>query len=147
MNWIAYVLAAAAGAANPAQAGANAQLKKSLDQVLIATLAVYLSGLVGMLIIQLLARQPLPASDRFSAVPWWAWTGGLLSIAATLSGAAFAQRLGSGVFTGISLTASLLMSLVLDNYGWMGFKVHPVSWPRMLGGGFLTLGIWLIAKF
>ena len=142
-----YVLAAAAGAANPAQAGANAQLKKSLDQVFVATIAVYLSGLIGMVLIQIFARQPIPAADKFATVPWWAWTGGLLSIAATLAGASFAQRMGSGVFTGLSLTASLLMSLFLDNYGWMGFKVHPASWPRMLGGGLMVLGIWLISKF
>jgi len=147
VNLIIYFLAAAAGAANPAQAGANAQLKKSLDQVFIATIAVYCSGLIGMLLIQLISRQPLPAANKFSSVPWWAWTGGLLSIGATLAGAAFAQRLGSGIFTGISLTASLLMSIVLDNYGLMGFKVHPASWPRMLGGGFLILGLWLVAKF
>ena len=98
-----YVLAIAAGAANPAQAGANAQLKKSIDQALFAAVVVYLSGLVGVLIVQLFVRQPLPAADKLSATPWWAWTGGILSIAATLAGLSFAQKMGSGVFTGISV--------------------------------------------
>jgi len=142
-----YVLAIAAGAANPAQAGANAQLKKSIDQALFAAVAVYFSGLVGVLILQLFIRQPVPGADKLSATPWWAWTGGLLSIAATLAGLTFAQKMGSGVFTGISVTASLAMSLVLDNYGWIGFKVHPASWPRMLGCGLMVLGLWLVAKF
>ncbi len=142
-----YVLAAAAGAANPAQAAANAELKKTLGQLLVATIFVYVSGLIGVVVIQLISRQPLPTADRLSSVPWWAWTGGLLSIGATLAGAAFAQRMGSGVFTGIAVTSSLLMSLVLDNYGWMGFKVHPASWPRIVGGALMVGGLWLMAKF
>lgn len=142
-----YILAALAGAANPAQAGANAELKKTLDQLLPATLFVYLSGLAGTFLIAVLARQPFPSMDKMHSVPWWAWTGGLLSIGATLAGAAFAQRMGSGVFTGLSITASLIMSLVLDNYGWVGFKVHPASWPRMVGCGLMIVGLWLMSKF
>lgn len=142
-----YILAIAAGAANPAQAAANSQLKKSLDQVFVATIVAYASGLLGMLLIQLLSRQPLPAGAKFSGTPWWAWTGGLLSIGATLAGAAFAQRMGSGIFTGLSVTAAIATSVVLDNYGWMGFKQHPASWPRILGAALMVLGLWLTAKF
>jgi len=147
VNWIIYLLAAGAGAANPAQAAANAELKKTLGQVLSATTFVYLSGLAGMLVLHAVARQGLPPSEKLAAVRWWAWTGGLLSIAATTAGAAFAQRLGSGVFTGISVTAAVVMSLVLDNFGWMGFKEHPATWPRVLGGALMIAGLWITAKF
>jgi len=146
VSWIYYILAAAAGAANPAQAGANAELKKTLHDALPATMFVYLSGLLGILVIWGLVRQPFPGGDKFAATPWWAWLGGLLSIGATLAGAVFAQKMGSGVFTGISVTASLVMSVVLDNFGWMGFKVHPASWPRMLGCGMMIVGLWLVAR-
>lgn len=64
VNWIMYVLAAAAGAANPAQAGANAELKKSLDQLLTATVCVYLSGLVGVLVIFFVSRQAIPCRGQ-----------------------------------------------------------------------------------
>jgi transporter family-2 protein len=147
VNWISYLLAIAAGAANPAQAGANAELKKCIDQALFTATAVYISGFIGVLLIQLFVREPWPAAQKLAATPWWAWTGGLLSIAATVAGLTFAQKMGSGVFTGISVTASLAMSLVLDNYGWMGFKVHPVSWPRILGCSLMVVGLWLVAKF
>lgn len=146
MNWIFYVLAAAAGAANPAQAGANAELKKTLHDALPATMFVYLSGLLGILLLWAFVRQPFPGSEKFAATPWWAWTGGLLSIGATLAGAVFAQRMGSGVFTGISVTASLAMSVALDNFGWMGFEVHPASWSRIAGCGLMIIGLWMVAK-
>jgi transporter family-2 protein len=147
VNWIIYVLAVLAGAANPAQAAANAELKKSLDQALVATIAVYFTGLIGMIVIQAVSRQPLPAVSKYSGAPWWAWTGGLISIAATLAGAAFAQRLGSGIFTGLSVTAAIVTSIVLDHYGWMGFKVHHATWPRILGCALMVAGLWLTSKF
>lgn len=141
-----YLLAAAAGAANPAQAGANAELKKTLHDALPATMFVYLSGLAGILIIWSIVRQPFPDGGKFAATPWWAWMGGLLSIAATLAGAIFAQKMGSGVFTGISVTASLIMSVVLDNFGWIGFKEHPATWPRIIGCALMVAGLWMVAK-
>ncbi len=147
VSWIIYLIAIAAGAMNPAQAGANAQLRKSIDQPLLSAVAVYLSGLCGILLIQVFVRQGWPSADRFAHTPWWAWTGGLLSIAATLAGITFAQKMGSGVFTGISVTASLITSVVLDNFGWIGFKVHPVSWPRIAGCGLMVAGLWMVGKF
>jgi transporter family-2 protein len=144
---IYYVLAALAGAANPGQAAANAELRKALGQILSATTCVYLTGLIGMLLIHAFWRQPFPSAAKAASVPWWAWTGGALSIAATMAGAAFAQRMGSGVFTGISVTAAVIMSVVLDNFGWMGFKVHPASWPRIAGCALMIVGLWMTAEF
>ncbi len=142
-----YLLAIAAGAANPAQAGANAQLKKSIDHALFAAAIVYISGLCGVLILQALIREGWPGAGKLAQVPWWAWTGGLLSIASTISGITFAEKMGSGLFTGLSVTASLAASIVLDNFGWLGFKEHAASWPRILGCGLMIAGLWLVAKF
>ena len=142
-----YLLAVGAGIANPAQAGANAELRKNTEHALFSAAVVYFSGLLGVLFIELIVRQALPSSGRLAATHWWSWTGGLLSIASTLAGLTLAQRMGSGVFTGLSVTASLAMSIVLDNFGWIGFKVHPASWPRVLGCGLMIAGLWLVARF
>jgi bacterial/archaeal transporter family-2 protein len=147
VNWIVYLAAIAAGAANPGQSGANAELRKQLNQTVLPTIAVYLSGLFGMLCIQLFVREGWPKGDELARTPWWAWLGGLLSIASTVAGLTLAQRLGSGVFTGLSMTASLAMSILLDNFGWMGFKEHPASLPRLIGCGLMIGGLWLVARF
>jgi len=146
VNLVSYVFAVLAGAANPAQAGANAELNKGLASPLWSAVFVYASGLLGVLVIQLIVRQGWPG-QRFGDVPWWAWAGGLLSIGSTLAGITLAQKMGSGTFTGLSLTASLVTSMLLDQFGWMGFKPHPVSPLRMTGAGLMVAGIWLIARF
>lgn len=147
MSWVIYVLSAAAGFANPAQSGANAELKKTLGHPVWATAVVYVSGLFGMLLIQAFVREGWPTRENFVCTPWWAWTGGLLSIASTMAGLVFAQKLGSGVFTGISVTAALTSSIIIDNFGWIGFKQHPASLVRMIGCGLMIGGLWLVARF
>ena len=137
MQWLAIVFALLAGAANPFQAGTNAELKTQLSQPLWATVWVYATGLLGVLLVQLFARQPLPAAQHVHAVPWWAWTGGLISILATFAGLMFAQQLGAGVFTGITITMSVVISILLDHYGLIGFRQHTAS-PLRLAGGLLT---------
>jgi transporter family-2 protein len=146
MNILSYIFAIAAGSANPAQAGANAQLNKGLGSPVWATLFVYAIGLAGVLILQSVLREAIP-SFASPALHWWAWTGGLISIGSTVAGLTLAQRMGSGVFTGLSLTASLLMSVVLDQFGLMGFRTHTASALRITGAGLMVIGIWLIAKF
>jgi len=147
VNWLIYLAAVAAGAANPGQAGANSELRKAIDQPWVAAIWVYLSGLVCVFFIQFIFRQGWPSGQKLASTPWWASTGGFLSIASTLAGISLAQKLGSGVFTGISVTASLAVSIVLDHFGWIGFKVHPASIPRMLGCVLMITGLWLVAKF
>ena len=152
MLWIAILFALAAGASNPFQAGTNAELNKHLGQPLVTGLWVYASGLLGIAFLALLLRQfSSSAEGRLAAavalVPWWAWLGGAISIASTLSGIAFAQRLGSGLFTALSLTASLVTSVLLDQFGLIGFRPHPISPGRLLGCALLVAGVWFVARF
>jgi bacterial/archaeal transporter family-2 protein len=148
MNILSYVAAFLAGAGSPIQAGASAQLNKGLASPVWAALFVYVSGLLGVMIMQLVVRTPFPlAQMRGGEIPWWAWSGGLLSIGLTVTGLTLAQKLGSGLYTGLTLTASLLTSIALDHFGLAGFKPHPVTPLRGAGAGLLVAGIWLIARF
>ena len=151
MLWISILIALAAGAANPFQTGTNAELSKQLGRPVLAGLWVYVSGLAGLLLIAIVLRE-LPAASlgRTGAaagpVPWWAWLGGAISILSTMAGLLLAQRLGSAMFTGLSITASLLTSVLLDQFGWLGFRQHTASPARMLGCALLVAGVWLVSR-
>lgn len=147
MPWVLFLLALAAGAANPFQSGANAQLSRQLGSPLWAGLIVYASGLAGVLALQLFLREPLPSIARMGQVDGWAWVGGLVSIASTMAGLMLAQKLGSGVFTGLSITSAIAVSVLLDQFGWLGFRQHTASPLRLLGCGLMVAGIWLVARF
>ncbi len=121
MIWLWYVIAVGAGIANPFQAGTNAELNKQMGAPLWAGIVVYATGLGGLLLLQMVLRRAFPASERILAVSPWAWAGGLISIASTMAGLTLAQRMGAGVFTGITVTAALVTSVLLDQMGAVGF--------------------------
>ncbi len=146
MVWIIFLIALAAGAANPFQGATNAELNKQLHQPLWAAIVVYASGLTGLLIAQIFVRAPLPTSQAGS-VHWWAWTGGLISLVSTIVGLTLTQKLGSGLFTCLSLTAGLVTSILLDQFGLVGLRQHTASPLRLLGCGLLIAGVWLVARF
>ena len=146
MSLLLFLTALLAGTANPFQSGLNAELNKRLATPVWTTLFVYLSGLAGILLVQLALRHPLPAA-RLAGTPWWAWLGGLVSLISTVIGLSIAQRMGSGIFTGASLTASLVTSVLLDHFGLIGFRQHTASPARLAGCALMVAGLWMIAKF
>ena len=146
MSFFIALIALLAGAANPFQSATNAELNRQLQQPVWAGVAVYAIGLLGMVLVQAILRQPVPSSG-VQHVSWWAWTGGIISIASTMAGLMLAQKLGSGLFTGLSLTASVLASVLLDQFGLLGLKQHTASPGRLAGCALLVVGIWLVAKF
>ena len=145
MAWFAVLMSILAGAANPFQSATNGELNKQLQQPVWAGIAIYVTGLAGMLVIEALTRQRFPAGN-LGGVSWWAWTGGLISIASTVAGLMFVQKLGSGIFTSLSLTASLLVSVLLDQFGALGLKQHSASPGRLIGCALLVAGVWLVGR-
>lgn len=145
MVWIAFVVALIAGALNPVQSAAHGQLNKQLGQTAWAGITIYLVGLTGALIIETFWHERLPWGN-IGHVSWWAWTGGLISIASTYAALMLVQKLGSGVFTSLSVTAALLVSVLLDQFGLLGLKQHTLSGGRITGCVLLIGGVWLISR-
>jgi len=50
-------------------------------------------------------------------------------------------------FVGLTVTAALIMSLVIDHFGWFRMAYHPLNIWRIVGGLLLVGGVTLIAKF
>jgi transporter family-2 protein len=147
MTWLIVLVAIAAGAFNPAQSGANAELNKQFGHTLPPTIVVYGSALVGLIIFQLMFRQALPDHGKLAGIPWWAWMGGIISLAPTIAGLTLAHKMGSGIFTGVTVTTAVVVSILLDHFALMGFKQHPASMLRIAGGILMVAGLWLVAKF
>lgn len=82
-----------------------------------------------------------------ATVPWWAWFGGLFSVLLILSQLYASPAIGAASFLGIIVTVGVAVSIVLDNYGWVGFPVHPVSLWRSLGAVLMIAGVALVALF
>ncbi len=143
--WLLFAVLAA-GAATPFMSGAEGELNGKLAAPIWCAIAVYATGLIGLAVVQLFLREPLPLA-KLGAVPWWAWLSGVLSLGATMVALVLAQRMGSAYFTGASVTASLVISLLLDHFGLAGFERHPASVARLCGAALMVAGLWVVAKF
>ena len=54
------------------------------------------------------------------------------------------ERLGAAVFTGITVTAAIITSVVLDHFGWVGFAQHTADPWRILGCALMIGGLVLV---
>ena len=70
--------------------------------------------------------------------------GGALFILAMLTAA---PKLGAGAFTGLTVTAALVITILIDNNGWLGVDRHPAGLARLAGGALMIAGVALVAKF
>jgi transporter family-2 protein len=137
----------AAGSFSAVQAGANAQLRKSLDQPLMAALCVYGTSLIALLVAVPFTSLTGFAPSKAAQVPWWAWLGGLLSIMSTMAGLMLVRKMGSTFFTATTVTCSLVCAVLLDHFGWVGFEVHRANPWRIAGCVLLLGGLFLVSKF
>ena len=146
-----YLFIAAAGFLVAMQAGSNATLDKNLHHPVVSSLVSFGSGvavlLLALVVYTAVTKAPMPRSAQWSAVPWWGWIGGTLGAVYVIAGVLTAEKVGSGIFVGLSVTASILGSIAIDHYGLLGFQRHAAGPGRILGGALMVAGMFLIGKF
>jgi len=147
MTWLASLFALLSGALITCQAGANTELKKSLGHPMPAVVVNYTLGLVGVLVYSMITRVAVPSSEAASTAPWWGWIGGLLGVAYGLTAVMLGSRLGAAPLMALVVTGQLVCSVLLDNFGWIGFEVHHAGFARIFGCVLMVAGLALIAKF
>jgi bacterial/archaeal transporter family-2 protein len=76
----------------------------------------------------------------------WSTLGGLVGAVQVYAGLTLVQKVGSGKFVGLTVSAALVMSLVVDHYGWFHMPVHALNSWRVLGALLMAGGVALIAR-
>ena len=147
MAILVYIFVAAAGALNAVQSGSNAALARTLGRPWLVGVFVSLITATALIAGWLIAGARLPAMGRVEGVPWWAWTGGVCGAAYVISTLFFAESLGAGLFTGLTITAGIIASIVVDHFGLVGFHQHSASALRVCGALLMIIGLVLVARF
>jgi transporter family-2 protein len=140
------LLALGAGVLLPVQAGVNAQLRSSLGSPLVAALVSFVIGTVGLAALVVLLRIPLPLRSAWGATSWWQWSGGLLGAVYVVATIVLAPRLGAATLVAAVVAGQMVASVLLDQYGLVGFPVHPLSSLRLVGAGLVIGGVILIQR-
>lgn len=136
-----------AGTFNAIEAGTNTALRKGLGSPFLALATISAMTLILSLASALTAQERWPDQAALMAVPWWGWLGGVLGFGFVAAMIYTAETLGSALFIGLTVTASTLVSVMLDHFGWLGFTQHVAGPGRLIGVLFMIIGVALIATF
>jgi transporter family-2 protein len=140
------IVAFLVGVALPVQAGVNAQLRVGLGHPLLAATVSFAVGTVALALCVAAARTQLPSAAAVARLPWWYWTGGLLGAVYIFAAVVLAPRLGAANLIAAIVAGQLVTSLLLDQFGLVGYPQHSASLTRIAGAVLLLAGLVLIQR-
>ena len=125
----------------------NGALRGALANPWLASIVSFLPIVFLLAILFFCQPRPMPNGESLQSMPWWAPLGGLAGAFAVVAGLLFVNKIGAGAFGGLTITANILMSLAVDNFGLFGIEQHSLNVWRVIGGALMVGGITLIAIF
>ncbi len=142
------LLAATAGAMVAVQAGVNAQLSHWVGSPIRAAFVSFLIGTTALLLLAVVAvRKSFPSASRLGDAPWWIWIGGLLGAFYVAVAIVSAPKLGAATLIAAVVAGQTVASVVVDQYGWVGFKEQHLTPGRILGMVLVVSGVALVRYF
>ncbi len=139
------LLGLGAGAISAVQAVVNARLRQAVASPFQVALLSFGMGTLALLGI-VSATAPSWAGTSFSAVPWWAWMGGVLGAGYITTAVVLAPRIGSLALMSLVIAGQLLAALVLDHFGLLGLRKVSVTPSRLVGAALLLAGLFLVLR-
>jgi bacterial/archaeal transporter family-2 protein len=147
-NWIFLLLALVAGMCVPVQAIVNNKLSNFVGHPLLAVLVSFIVGTFALFAYILAAGIPLSNSlAMLKNAPWMAWIGGLIGAVYLTSVIFLLPRLGVALTFSLIVAGQMLITVVIDHFGWLGIPVHAVNWQRLFGIALIIAGVIFVRRF
>ena len=144
--FIAIALSLLAGAAVPLQAGSNARLGVVLGHPFWATVISLLISGLAIALVMLIVKVPRPNLAALLTGPWWIWLGGLAGVFYITVALVTVPRLGALNFIMTVVVGQLIMSLVIDYFGWLGLPRHTPSVQKIIGVSVVLAGFVIASR-
>ncbi len=146
MEIVLVLLALAAGAGLPVQAGVNAALARHAGRPEWAAFVNFAVGLVALAAWLAALRLAPPPALALSRAPWWAWTGGFIGAFYVSAITLLAPRLGVAATLGLAVAGQMVAALALDRVGALGLELRPMTPSRLAGAALLVVAVVLIRR-
>ena len=141
------LLALVAGAMMPTQAAINSKLAGYVASPISAAFISFLVGTVGLFVYMVATGTPLNSLVNIKDAPPVAWIGGMLGAFFVASTVILAPRIGVAMTFSLIVAGQMLITLVLDHFGFLGLPVKEISLPRVGGILLIVAGVAIIRRF
>src|ERR1700691_3354479 len=140
-RFLLIIMALISGAILPTQAAINFRLSKNVGGPMVAALVSFAVGTIALLIFLGLTKQ-LPIRELFAQPsPWWIWIGGLLGTFYVAAIIVVVPRLGVALAFSLVIAGQSITAIILDQFGWLGVSVQPISVGKIIGVLLLIAGV------
>lgn len=146
-NYFFIVLAILAGMAMPTQAVVNSRLADSVGSPILAAFISFAVGTVALFLYILLTGVPLSNLATAKNAPLTAWIGGFLGAFFVSVMATVVPRIGVALSFSLAIGGQMLITLLIDHFGWLGVAEKPLNAMRVFGAVLITVGVVLIRRF
>lgn len=148
MNQFLYIiLGVCAGLLVPFQAIINAKLSTQIGHPLLAAFISFSGGFLVFLTLMIVGPVKFPSFAQLSSFSPILLTGGFIGSAFVFAAIFAVPKLGSTAWVSLIIAGQLIMSLILDHYGFLGLPMKSINMYRLLGTILLFSGTFLIIKF
>ncbi len=146
MEIVLVLVALAAGAGLPVQAGVNAAMARHAGRPEWAAFMNFAVGLVVLGAWLAALRLAPPPALALGRAPWWSWTGGLLGAFYVSAIVLLTPRLGVAATLALSVAGQMVAAVAIDHVGALGLELRPVTPTRLVGGALLVVAVVLIRR-
>lgn len=134
------------GALMPVQAGINAELMRFLKHPYLAALISFTVGSLALALMTLTQGFPSTELKRLTEAPPSLFIGGILGAIFVGSSIFFIPRMGATAMIAAFVTGQLLMSVIIDHYGFFNLTPQPIVLSKVVGVILLFAGLFLVVK-
>lgn len=146
-NYFFIFLALLAGMAMPTQATVNSKLAGYVENPVTAAFISFAVGTVALFVYMILTGVPLSGMAAAKDAPLVAWIGGFLGAFFVTVMATVVPRIGVALAFSLAIGGQMLVTLLIDHFGWLGVPEKPINLWRVFGAALITVGVILIRKF
>src|SRR4051812_11476585 len=137
--WI-YLAGLGAGVSFVFQQAMNANLRSEIGSPWWAGLISYLGGMLAMIAMLIVMREPLLSWSAIQRSSPMSWTGGIFGAIFIAGSILLVPRLGAATLIALPVTGPLVGALAFDHFGLFRIPVHEIGPTRLIGAGLLIAG-------
>jgi transporter family-2 protein len=133
------------GAMIAAQAPVNARLRVALGSQFGSAVVSFAVGLVLLCGTLVLTGQAGSLGD-VGAGPWWAYLGGLFGAVFVVATLVASPRIGVTATFVSAIAGQIVLSSLIDRFGWFGAREIGLSWERIIALALLVISLVLLLR-